>query len=89
MLMNLHHIIVFKRPLNPNPHLQKKCQVSFGYRKVGNKSILKYNLPAHRAQAHFDPRVQEISDGTLYLGILQSKSEQYITSEKNTNDSSI
>jgi len=56
---------------------------------VVNKSIQKYNLPAHRAQAHFDPRVQEIFDGTLYLGILQSKSEQYITSENDTKDSSI
>lgn len=56
---------------------------------MGNKSIQKYNLPAHRAQAHFDPQVQEIFDGTLYHEILQSKSEQYITSGNNTNDSSI
>lgn len=35
-----------------------------------NKTISK---PAHRAQAHFDLRVQEKSGGTLYLEISQSE----------------
>ena len=81
--MNLHQIIVFKHPQtqSPPPWLAKEMSSFIQITERRDKEYISiYNLPAHRAQAHFDPQVQEIFDETLYLGILQSESEQYITS---------